>query len=242
MLKIGFPKIFSTNLNKNAKASICLYTAIYGDREVGLDSKWQMFGVPVLCFTDKTDLSCPGVTFIHSPAFFNDPNRSAKIFKILPHLFLQNYSISIWFDANMLPKEFDLNLLLENVLNRTNLALFAHPERDCIYKEADFCIAQQRDNPQTIRNQVENYRQRHYPENNKLYASGFLIRRHLHASIIKLSLLWWAEISKFSRRDQLSMPIVMHENKIEAHTIEGCIWDNNLFIVGPHAGPESVVV
>ena len=61
--------------------------------------------------------------------------RHAKIFKILPHFFLPGYDYYIWIDSThmvaMNPQD-----IIETYLKDSDIAVFNHPERDCVYDEA----------------------------------------------------------------------------------------------------------
>jgi hypothetical protein len=220
------------------KEGWCLYTAIFGEREHRVDAGWSRFGVPIFCFSNRTDLDLAGSLLRPAPAMFSDPNRSAKLFKILPHLFLPEFPVSVWFDAAIIPKQVNLSRLVREALTTSDLALHRHPERSCIYEEIEVCCEQTRDSRIVLQSQANHYRSLGIPPHDGLFAAGFLIRRHNSPIMQQLAVRWWNEIAKFSRRDQISLPVVLRELNTHPTELPGSYWDNKIFIYGPHGGKE----
>ena len=188
-------------MNKNV-----IYTSIYGKKDNLKEPLFISDGWDYICFTDNPNLKSNIWKIVHSKPIHKDPVRSAKIFKALPHAYLQEYDISIWIDANFIIKN-DINVLLHklNQLKERNMFVFQHDQgRNCIYDEAVVVKEDQKDDPLIIEKQMLKYRDENYPEQNGLTANSILIRRHNEEDIISLSELWWSEIQNHSRRDQLS--------------------------------------
>lgn len=152
---------------------------------------------------------------------FVSPRMNAKIFKILPHLFMKD-EYSVWVDGNIYPKKTEEEYV--SLLGDNDIAVLKHPERDCVYEEAGFCKIKGKDTAEHIDPQVQRYRQAGYPANNGLYACGFIIRRHTE-EMKRLCERWWAEICTGSSRDQISFPVVFKDITV----IEKSPWGNDLF-------------
>ena len=177
-------------------------------------------------------------------AQYVDPCRNAKVHKVLSHQYFDDYEYSIWVDgAISLVSNDDLALLLEHWLADHDIALFRHRTRQCIYQEAEACIAQNKDDPVIIRAQVAHYRQLGYPEDAGLNECMVLIRRHTPA-IRRLNEMWFAEITRHSRRDQLSFNYVARQLDIGVHEMEGNIACNGHFLWHLHdyGKPQPVAV
>lgn len=160
-----------------------IYSAIVGDIDKPRKDD-------VTCFTD--------------PRNFSDPRMAAKIYKVLPHLFL-NTEWSVWIDGNI-----TLNVSEDWLIEHTkpyDVGVFAHGERDCIYKEGRFCNKLGKGNPERINEQLRVYREMGYPYNAGLWYCGVIVRRHTE-KVARLNEQWWAHISRFSLRDQISFPVV----------------------------------
>ena len=161
---------------------------------------------------------------------FVKPVMNAKVYKILPHLFF-DADVSVWTDANV--KIVDVKAFVEEHLKGNDLVLFRHPYRKCIYEEVKSVISDdylKRD----IENQILEYRAQNYPENNGLYECGVIIRRH-NKKVETFNNAWWAEICRWSSRDQISFPYVLSKfpdiklGVIDGNMrdFQGIIWANH---------------
>lgn len=140
---------------------------------------------------------------------FKDPNLNAKIYKVLPHKFF-NAQWSIWIDGNVTLKVPAEELIQIAEKTRKDIVVFANPYRDCIYAEAEYCIEYELANPAILRSQIEHYQSQEYAPNKGLGACYIIIRKHTK-EVERLNEAWWAEICRWSRRDQVSFPYVMRD-------------------------------
>ena len=190
-----------------------IYTAISGNKSELLDPPKVHPDVDYIAFTDQKNRKhnvwqtrdiIPYT--LHSKY---TQRRNAKVFKILPQMFLNEYDVTIYHDGghfcDMHPKDI-VNMYLPN--DSDFLAVFKHRWNNCIYKEAQDILKEKRDIPELINKQVEYYRKNKYPEDNGLYELPVLVRKK-HTSNDLINLRWWEQICKFSSRDQLSFPVVM---------------------------------
>lgn len=196
---------------------IAIYTSIFGGKDT-LREQIKFENVDYFCFTDNKDLKSDTFQIKYYPATSSDPVRSAKIFKMLPHIFLKDYEYTIWIDGNIIlsPQFMELFKYLE----QGDIALFKHPHRDCMYIEAAACVKRNKDNHYVIKTQVKQYHKEGYPGHNGLNTAGVIFRRNKSENVKKLNNAWWEEIQKFSRRDQLSFNYVLWKNKLNVVTID----------------------
>ena len=213
---------------------IVVYTAIFGDKDDLKEPPMKLEGCDLVCFTDNQYLKSKAFDIRVYPSINSDPVRCARMFKVLPHWFFTGYEYSLWIDACVLFKRGDIQELINHYLREYNMAIFAHSCRDCIYDEADVCITAHKDNPEIIRQQVEQYREEGYPPHNRLVESTIILRKHLSADVIRIDEDWWSQIVKSSRRDQLSFNYVAWKNNFRWATIEGTVYNNDYFSVGAH--------
>ncbi len=82
-----------------------------------------------------------------------------------------------------------------------------HPTRSCIYDEFHACLDGQRDDRDTMLNQVQRYASAGYPANNGLVATGVMIRRN-DKVVLAFCRAWLDELENGSIRDQLSFNYV----------------------------------
>lgn len=143
----------------------------------------------------------------------HDPTRTARFIKTHPHLYFGEYDWSIWVDANLqlaAPAEH----LLPTQSNGVDFYTWLHPLRSCVYEEADECIKRGKDDNGTIKAHVSNLREQHFPEQFGLYETSVLVSRMGVENIETMYNAWWAEIAKWSKRDQLSLPTVVKNHGI----------------------------
>lgn len=145
-----------------------------------------------------------------------DPRRNSRIHKMLPHLYTDS-EYSIWIDGNirlLTPPE----VLIEKYLKDHDIAVFKHPTRDCIYDEAVVCAKRNLDDPEIIIEQAQYYENQGFAKNKGLVECGIILRRHT-PQVQAFNNEWWAEYSRFSRRDQISFPVAADTVGIRVNVI-----------------------
>jgi len=228
---------------------VVIYTAIFGGKDNLIEPEYIPKGCDFVCFTDQDFVSNVWEVRKVEPDF-EDPVRSAKIYKVLPHKYLSEYEVSVWIDGNVLVRG-NVIKLIEQYLSKVDLAFFNHNKqkkkwkklfwikdkedcRDCIYDEADYLLkigkeGKYKDDPEIIKNQIERYQQEGYPKHNGLIAGMVILRRHNESSVIQTMKDWWSEIKKGSRRDQLSFNYVAWKNCFDFDYIKGNVRQNKYF-------------
>jgi hypothetical protein len=218
---------------KENKKKIAVYTAISNNYDSLKLPITESKDIDFICFTDNDNLKSDKwkITTIEEQNL--DPIRLAKKVKVLPHIYLSEYDLSLWVDANFLITH-DLNELFNTYLSKGLIACFRHPYRNCIYEEAKACIDIKRDKKSIIEKQMSKYQSLKYPEKNGLISSGAILRQHNDPKIIKLSEDWWKEIVQFSIRDQLSFNYAAWKNNIDYTILNESIENNKYFKIKGH--------
>jgi hypothetical protein len=147
----------------------------------------------------------------------NDKAKTTKRIKLLPHVFLQDYDISIWIDSSLqFKREIDLDELVDGFLRSSSLmCVRQHPYRRCIYQEAEAVVRLGLDTWESVIGVIGPYRREHFPRNFGLAESNFILRKHNAPPLVKFSNEWWARVRDFSRRDQLSFNYVLWRTPID---------------------------
>jgi len=206
-------QLYEAEVLKTVVPEIVVYTCISGDydelREVSRPEK----DIKYVCFTDqkiesKTWKVCPIPKFLNSL----EPTKIARCIKILPHLFLSEYNISVWVDGNIQVLGNIKELVNSNLKNY--FAIPKHPDRICLYQEAETVIKLKKDTEYNVNKQLQIYRDKNYPKNNGMVQSNIIIRKHNDSRCIKICNLWWNEVRQFSRRDQLSFNYVIWKKNV----------------------------
>lgn len=139
---------------------------------------------------------------------FKNEVYNAKIFKILPHYFMDT-DISIWMDGNI-----SLNIPVEQAvkewLGDADMAFFRHYKSkniDWELKWIKFKFNRRSEVTKEAERQVEHYKSLDI-QKEEMLMGGFIIRRHTN-EVARFNESWWAEICRWGERDQLSLPVVL---------------------------------
>ena len=217
------------------KKPFAIYTTLFGGRdELKEPPTAALEKCDFICFTDNPLLTSASYSIRVVKGLDKDPVRSAKIYKMFPHIYLPEYKYSLWVDANFTIKNIDVSEFISQ-LGGFDMAIYAHENRKCIYAEADACIQQKKDDPAIITAQIERYVKEKYPKNNGLVFAGIILRRNFSPKLIKFEEAWWEEIKKHSRRDQLSFNYIAWKQKFNFKILDGPFSDNRYFRINDHA-------
>ena len=212
-----------------------IYTSVFGGYDEVVEQSSN--GWDWKCFSEDT----------HIP-IYEDNNRNAKRFKVLPHRYLKDYEYSVFIDGNMSVRG-DLNELVDRYLKDSNVAFFSHSNnhldgRNCPYDEArtifqlgdknmkatpDRGMLNYKDNPFVIEKQMNRYIDEGFPKNNGLITGMVILRRHNEADCIQTMEDWWTEIKYNSKRDQLSFNYSAWKNNLNFNYMEGDSRNNQYF-------------
>lgn len=135
---------------------------------------------------------------------------NAKIYKILPHKYLE-CDISVWMDGNIyLLKPIDE--IVKEWLGENDIAFFRHYKSKDLEWELKWIkyVWRSRDRKvyeEAIR-QVEHYKKVGLASKEDMAMGGFIIRRH-NEIVKQFNEAWWAEICRWGQRDQLSLPMIL---------------------------------
>jgi hypothetical protein len=162
------------------------------------------------------------------PAIFKDPQVNARRIKILSHLFLADYDITVWIDGNFTLEKLTVELV-QDIASRAPVALCKHQFRNCIYEEAIEILKRSIDASSPVLKQMQCYQSRQFPAQFGLHATAFLLRNHNDSHTIKMNMRWWELLSTNSKRDQLSFDYVRWEANISVMTLPFNQRENQLF-------------
>ena len=181
-----------------------------------------------ILFTDNADLIADG-KFAHwtiKPLVFDklDNVKNARWHKVNAHKLFPEYEYSLWLDSNILVNNENLFVMINDLIeDGVKVAVPNHPERKCIYDEADVIKQKRIDFPELVDVEMDFLRMEKYPKNNGLAETGVLLRAH--NDIIPMLNLWWNMIEKYSKRDQLSFNYAL--------------WKKNIKSVPIYTGPDG---
>lgn len=177
-----------------------IYTCLFGGVDdlkepLKTQSDWSY-----IVITDDPNLKSPVWDTIVVPP--GDPKKLSRYYKIKNHF--PDYDLSVYVDCTFQIKKQPLDRF---ALSKTEgIWLNSHPQRQCLYEEAEIVKSKGLDDPNLVDEQVSRYRKEGYPEQNGLYRCGILVRNPKDDKITEMCDLWWEEVDKYSWRDQISFP------------------------------------
>ena len=186
-----------------------IYTCITGEYDdacahIFVDNTWDY-----VMFTDnKYLLSMP--QYMHweiRPLQFNKLTnvKNARWHKINAHKLFPNHDISLWIDGNIVIMKPDFFTRINHFIDSGNKIIIPkHPERTCIYDEAEKIKELKIDNKNTVNQEMRILRFTQYPRNNGLNETCIMLRRHNDVQIKRMQNKWWRMVKKYSKRDQLA--------------------------------------
>ena len=213
---------------------IVVYTCLIGEHE-GLNKQPQIKNSKIrhVCLTDDKNLKSSDweILFVNR-IFPADAHRSQRYFKIKPHLFFPDYEYSLYIDNTVVLKK-NAEIFIEMVINDCSinlqkpfLSLPYHSFRDDLLSEFNECSNLKLDKQIKIYNQLIDYSKVNINLlKRKPYWAGILFRNHNNSQLINFSEIWFANLCKYSKRDQLS--IMYSANQAEL-TISGFNLNNAL--------------
>ena len=224
-------------LNGSGPPRIAVFTAIAGGYDDLKDPEFISDHADYFVFTDGHVPA--GSVWQKRPFEFisHDPTRTARFIKTHPHLYFQDYDWAIWMDANLQLVEAPESLLPQSGRDDTFLT-WSHPLRDCVYEEGEECIRRSKDDTSGIEAQIASLRARGFPEHAGLFETSVIVAKMNDPHVEELYKVWWAEISRWSKRDQLSLPVAVEATDLPVghlarHTV--CMRTDPRFVYYRHS-------
>jgi hypothetical protein len=231
---------------------VCVYTAIFGDYDPLREVPAQDVACDYVCFTDNPALLRPKQwQVIHAPILPElHPRMRSKFFKILhdrvfargrlrfgqsfwKRRFRPRYDDTVWIDGSIQIKSPSFVREFTDHVAGSGWSMFIHPNRRCIYAEAEFSKTMRKYGGQPIDGQMEAYKAEGYAAGNGLIATG-LIARSTSADLTAINEMWWDENMRWSYQDQLSLPVVLSRLGKSYDPVQKQLWSNEWFDWIPH--------
>jgi len=166
--------------------------------------------IPYTAITNNKDNIRTDIKVFSKYNKFKDPVMNAKIYKILPHKFL-DCDISIWMDGNIYLIK-PVEEVIKEWLGDNDMAFFRHYKSKNLEWELKWIKyvwrSKDRDVYEEAIRQVEHYKKIGLPDDKDMAMGGFIIRRHTPL-VEQFNEAWWSEICKWGQRDQLSLLMIL---------------------------------
>lgn len=206
-------------------SEIVIYTAFTGDYDSLKEPKFIDDNCRYVCFTQNPDLKSDTWEIIQMEDSTLDDNRIAKQYKVFPNRYFPDNEYSFWLDGSFRIVG-SIREYVSKYINSPMLTV-VHPERDCIFDEAQSSIQFPRYSNYTILKQVEKYKNDGMPNNYGLPVLGAIFRKHNDPTIIDLMNQWWREIINYTNQDQLSFTYLMWKNHFHPSVAKEYYWIND---------------
>jgi hypothetical protein len=185
---------------------LCVYTALLGGYErlneqpAALESK-----IPFICFTNDAALRSETWQIrVVPPIFTMDPARSQRDFKLRPHVHLPEFDVSLYIDNAVVLSQ-PPESIFERYPTTSGFWLTKHSFRDTVLSEFMEVISRGLDDPNRVFEQLNHYTLE-CPEvlEEHPYWGAILLRDHRRPEVQAMLDVWYANVFRYSRRDQLS--------------------------------------
>jgi hypothetical protein len=199
---------------------IIVFSCNFGNYDRVFNPKKKEEGVRYILFTDKLN-NCFGweQKIINYKTIDGDPQRAARFIKTHPEKYLPKHEINIWADScYQLLIENIKSFCLKNLPKDTDISLFKHPKRICLFEELNVCRRLNLDRKELFDEQKLKYVRDKIKTNSGLYHTALILRKS-NFRTNRFNDLWWEEISQFSKRDQISFSYLLQRLKINLRVI-----------------------
>jgi len=234
---MGVPSPTQARSRLGGRRKIAVYTALTGGFDQFIPPLHVHDDVDYFVFTDG---ALPNAApFVARPPRYADvtTRRTARFVKTNPGLYLADYDIVIWIDANVVMTS-GLQPFLDT-MEETNadLGVIHHSVRTSYVDEAAECARIGADDKAIIEEQVALYRSVSVPETG-LIETNFMIARLDRPKVRHFYNLWWREIASHSLRDQISVNFAAYESGIKVVPLLDAgktVRDDGRFLIFEHA-------
>lgn len=238
-------EIFTNNnwltiLERKKPAETIVYTAIFGNKDILKKQPQQTIPVSFVCFTDDPNIECEDWAKeqreirVIQPHKHLHPRMQAKYFRMHPTDFLEAKTI-IWMDwsARLLRDDSIEHFMSQFLVKKSDILCFQHPERNCIYDEAEFCKYLWKTNTiekykwLSLQEQVGWYKDKWFPKDYWLTATGLLITKSDNIRIKDFFHKWRTECLEWTYQDQLSFDYLVWKEWIKRQWLQENLWIND---------------
>jgi FkbM family methyltransferase len=200
----------------------CVYTCLTGGYErLNEQPVARRSNIPFICLTDDPSLRSDTWQVRQLPMpLRDDPVRSQRILKILPHRHLGDFERSIYIDNSVMltaaPEK-----ILETYAGDSSFAAPLHSYREYVIDEFAEVSTEGLDDPARVSEQLLHY-QASDPDGllDKPFWTAILLRDHRDARLAEALREWAAHVLRYSRRDQLSLNHVLRRAGVSARAID----------------------
>lgn len=217
---------------------VVVYTSIYGDYETLKKQPEQTIPCKFVCFTDSRQTLEEEDWHNRDIIEFRpkidewesySPALKAKYFRTHPFAFFKNQYV-IYIDGSAkFQSEFSVELLLWEILQKSDMLVFKHPDRDCIFEEAKFCKDIEKYKKMQLMKQAEQYKKDWHPEHYWLSATWLLVFNKSESLSYMLDDRWEQNIKRWTQC-QISFEAMVRKHHMKRQWIDSKHLRNNIIV------------
>lgn len=194
------------------KQHLVIYTTVIDRPCVLYDPILPLPEIDKICYTNLLFQSQSSFQIVKiNPNHIHSKKRYKYVKICWPEIF-DKYEYSLYIDSTVQLK-FDPTKFIDFLKPNSDILLFLHPGRNCLYDEALICLKEHLGDPNDIRKQTDKYHIEGFPEHYGLWACGIMLRKHTE-KMRDFAQIWWSEVEHFCIRDQISFPYIAWKLKI----------------------------
>lgn len=192
-----------------------LYTVVTGGYDQLNEIPKPFSNWDFICFTDHPGLKSGTwqIRLLENELQL-DSVRLSRHYKINNHLVDSSYDISVYIDCNFRIRG-DLDAFIGHVLPvGEEFAMNLHPFNSSLAEEAELCIATGKDDETLLRRQYHHYvEEMQFDDPFPHLSAGVIVRRPGNPAVKNLMESWFAELLRWSRRDQMAFNYCLFQNR-----------------------------
>lgn len=188
----------------NNASDFVVYTAIFGGKDELKEPTQIDKNVDYVCFTDDSTIRSDAYRILLQKPQFESPILSAKVFKLLPHLYFPDYSHSLWIDASLTLTTGDIHAWVDSHLARNNFTVFLNTKRPTLLEEAQFLRDSKKVKPEELDRQLAFYAKEGLPLEGDMINGSTILRAHNASDVVRFDELWWEQVRTYTMRDEVS--------------------------------------
>jgi hypothetical protein len=145
----------------------------------------------------------------------SDGVRINRWHKIHPHILFSDYKESMYLDGNI---DMRTDILFNLIQDDDTIRIPIHND-SCIYEEAEKIIKSGKDKKEYVEKMLDFLIREKFPKKFGFNENCIIYRKHNDENIISMMNMWWKLFDEFSKRDQLSLPLVLWKYNISPYSI-----------------------
>lgn len=181
-----------------------VYTAMFGDYDDIRNPIVEIPGWDMRFYTDSEKIISNRWDVVHAPRIKGfDSVQMSRHFKILPHLHLKEYDISLWVDSSIVIQK-SIDEFVNFITDDAKMGIYQHV---CSWKtEFDIMGEYYSKNTELLNSQMLDYKNDGFDIDSTIMSGNVILREHFDKKVMVAMQLWWDQFNKYYiKRDQISL-------------------------------------